>query len=134
MTAISWLLYKLTGSPVLLGLNGLFRAVRHLVLGIISGTFADRYDRQELLLTTQCLLGTARAHPRHSRSLGHIRPWHIYMFTFLSATVGSFDGPARQAMFPSARSRAALPNAVALNSILWKGSALIGPIARRRRD
>jgi MFS family permease len=41
--------------------------------------------------------------------------------------VGSFDGPARQALFPNLVPRAALPNAVALNSLLWKGSALIGP-------
>jgi MFS family permease len=58
---------------------------------------------------------------------GHIQPWHIYLMTFLSAAVGAFDGPARQAMFPSLVPRPALPNAVALNSLLWKGSALIGP-------
>jgi MFS family permease len=41
--------------------------------------------------------------------------------------VGSFDGPARQALFPSLVPRSVLPNAVALNSILWKGAALLGP-------
>ena len=40
---------------------------------------------------------------------------------------GSFDGPARQALFPNLVPRSALPNAVALNSLLWKGSALLGP-------
>jgi hypothetical protein len=58
---------------------------------------------------------------------GQIEPWHIYAFTFLNASVGSFDGPARQALFPNLVPRSALPNAVALNSLLWKGSALIGP-------
>jgi len=41
--------------------------------------------------------------------------------------VGSFDGPARQALFPNLVPRSALANAVALNSLLWKGSALLGP-------
>src|SRR6266545_4051342 len=58
---------------------------------------------------------------------GHIQAWHIYLFTFISSSVGSFDGPARQALFPSLVPRAVLPNAVALNSLLWKGAALLGP-------
>jgi MFS family permease len=58
---------------------------------------------------------------------GNIQAWQIYAFTFVSASVGSFDGPARQALFPSLVPRAVLPNAVALNSLLWKGAALLGP-------
>ena len=58
MTAVNWLLYKLTKSPLQLGINGLFRSIPALGLGIFSGTLADRYDRRKLLLTTQCLLGT----------------------------------------------------------------------------
>ena len=127
MTATSWLLYQLTGSAVLLGLNGIFRAVPAIGLGVISGTFADRYDRRAMLLWTQATLGLLALAIGVLDHLGQIQPWHIYMFTFLSASVGAFDGPARQAMFPSLVPRSALPNAVALNSLLWKGSALVGP-------
>ena len=127
MTATNWLLYQLTDSAFQLGLNGLFRAVPAIFLGLISGTFADRYDRKRLLLSTQlalALLTLGLAVLDHS---GSIQPWQIYAFTFISAAVGSFDGPARQALFPSLVPRSALPNAVALNSVLWKGAALIGP-------
>src|SRR3954462_6441039 len=124
MTATSWLLYQLTGSAVLLGLNGIFRAVPAIGLGLISGTFADRYNRRWMLLWTQVILGLLSLSVGILDDVGHIQPWHIYLFTFLSATVGAFDGPARQAMFPSLVPRSALPIAVALNSLLWKGSAL----------
>ena len=127
MTATNWLLYQLTGSPALLGLNGIFRAIPAIGLGVISGTFADRYDRRKLMIWTEIasgLLALALGVLDHS---GQIEPWHIYAFTFLNASVGSFDGPARQALFPNLVPRSALPNAVALNSLLWKGSALIGP-------
>jgi MFS family permease len=127
MTATSWLLYQLTGSAVLLGLNGIFRAIPALGLGVISGTFADRYDRRWMLLWTQVTLGLLALGVGILDHIGHIQPWHIYTFTFFSSAVGAFDGPARQAMFPSLVPRSALPNAVALNSLLWKGSALIGP-------
>src|SRR5918992_500457 len=127
MTATNWLLYQLTGSPALLGVNGIFRAVPAIGLGVISGTFADRYDRRKLMIATEIasgVLALALAVLDHS---GQIETWHIYAFTFLNASVGSFDGPARQALFPTLVPRSALPNAVALNSLLWKGSALIGP-------
>ena len=127
MTATNWLLYQLTNSPVQLGLNGVFRAVPAIVLGLISGTFADRYDRKWLLLWTQVVLALITVGLGVLDHSGQIQVWQIYLFTFISACVGSFDGPARQALFPSLVPRSVLPNAVALNSLLWKGAALIGP-------
>lgn len=127
MTAVNWLLYKLTQSPLQLGINGLFRSVPAIALGVFSGTLADRYDRKRLLLTTQSLLGLLALLLGVLDHSDNIQPWHIYAITFLSAAVGSCDGPARQSLFPSLIPKAALPNAVALNSILWKGAALLGP-------
>jgi len=127
MTATNWLLYQLTNSPLQLGLNGVFRAVPAIALGLISGTFADRYDRKQLLLWTQVILGVLTFGLGILDHAGHIQAWHIYLFTFISSSVGSFDGPARQALFPSLVPRVVLPNAVALNSLLWKGAALLGP-------
>jgi MFS family permease len=127
MTATNWLLYQLTDSPLQLGLNGIFRAVPAIFLGLISGTFADRYDRKRLLLLTQVALALLTLGLAILDNSGSIQAWQIYAFTFISAAVGSFDGPARQALFPSLVPRSALPNAIALNSLLWKGAALIGP-------
>jgi len=127
MTAVNWLLYQLTGSPVKLGLNGLFRAVPAIGLGLFSGVFADRYDRRRVLLLTQVALGFLALALGVLDHSGQIQAWQIYAFTFASSAVGSFDSPARQALFPSLVPREVLPNAVALNSLLWKGAALIGP-------
>src|SRR5262245_15072938 len=127
MTATNWLLYQLTNSPVQLGLNGVFRAIPAITLGLISGTFADRYDRRWLMLWTQLILGALSLTLGVLDQAGHIQAWQIYLFTFISSSLGSFDGPARQALFPSLVPRSVLPNAVALNSLLWKGAALLGP-------
>jgi hypothetical protein len=56
-----------------------------------------------------------------------IQVWHIYGLTVVSAVVGTLDGPARHALYPSLVPRELLPNAIALNSLLWKGTALLGP-------
>lgn len=127
MMATNWLLYELTDSPLKLGLNGVFRAVPAFALGVVSGTFADRYDRKRLMLVTQLVLAALSLGLGLLNYSGHIEAWQIYAFTFVSGAVGTFDGPARQALFPSLIPRAVLPNAVALNSLLWKGAALLGP-------
>src|SRR5438445_13472810 len=128
MTATNWLLYQLTNSPVQLGLNGVFRAIPSIGVGLFSGTLADRYDRRWLLLWTQVVSGLLALGLGLLDQSGNIQAWHIFFFTFVSAIVGSFDGPARQALFPSLVPRSVLPNAVALNSLLWKGAALLGPM------
>lgn len=127
MTAVSWLLYRITNSPLQLGVNGFFRAIPALGLGLISGAIADRFDRNKLLLTTQSILGALALLLGVLDHSDNIAPWHIYAVTFFSAAVGSCDGPARQAFFPTLVPPPVLPNAVALNSILWKGAALVGP-------
>ena len=127
MMATNWLLYQLTGSPVQLGLNGVFRAIPSIGLGLISGTFADRYDRRWMLLWTQVISGLLALGLGLLDQSGNIHVWQIYLFTFISAAVGSFDSPARQSLFPALVPRSVLPNAIALNSLLWKGAALLGP-------
>jgi MFS family permease len=127
MTAVNWLLYQLTGSAMQLGLNGVFRALPAIGLGLFSGTVVDCYDRKRLLLWTQLILGLLAFALGVLDQSGNIQAWQIYALTFVSASVGSLDAPARQALFPSLVPRAALPSAVALNSLLWKGAALLGP-------
>src|SRR5919108_4631261 len=93
MIATNWLLYQLTDSPIQLGLNGIFRAIPAIALGLISGTFADRYDRRRLMLATQILLGLLALGLGALDQSGQVQAWQIYVFTFVSSAVGSFDGP-----------------------------------------
>jgi MFS family permease len=127
ITAISWLLYELTHSPLQLGLNGLFRAVPTICFGLLGGTLTDRYDRRRLLLFTQATLMVLAFLLGILAQTGLIQVWHIYTLTLVSAIVGTLDGPARQALYPSLVPRSALSNAIALNSLLWKGTVLLGP-------
>ena len=53
LTAVSWILYELTNSPLALGLSGFFRAAPTIVLALIGGAIADRLPRRPLLLTTE---------------------------------------------------------------------------------
>ncbi|MGH7844953.1 MAG: MFS transporter, partial [Candidatus Binatia bacterium] len=126
-TAVSWLLYDMTKSPLQLGLNGAFRAVPMIVLGLFGGTMADRFDRRKLLLITQTILMALALILGVLDQTGSIAVWHIYGLTLITAIVRSLDAPARQALVPSLVPRFVLPNAIALNSLLWKGTILLGP-------
>lgn len=126
-TAISWLLYDLTRSPLQLGLNGAFRALPMIVLGLFGGTIADRFDRRRILLFTQSILMLIALLLGFLAQTGRIQVWHIYGFTFFAAIIQSVDIPTRQAFIPSLVPRPILPNAIALNSLLWKGTILLGP-------
>ena len=127
MTAISWLLYDLTNSPLQLGVNGVFRAIPAIGLGLFGGTMADRYDRKRLMLITQITSMLLAFTLGILAQTELIQVWHIYALTVVGAVVGTLDGPARQAIYPSLVPRQVLPNAIALNSLLWKGTALLGP-------
>src|SRR5262245_1565279 len=126
-TAVTWLLYEITNSPLKLGLNGAFRAVPMILLGLFGGTLADRFDRRRVLLVTQSILMVLALLLGLLDQKGHIQPWHIYGLTLVTAVIRSLDSPARQALVPSLVPRSALPNAIALNSLLWKGTLLLGP-------
>ena len=127
LTATSWLLYELTDSPFLLGLNGVFRAAPLFAFALIGGTVADRVERRRLLLVTQSasvvtslLLGALVVS-------GQVAFWHVYVLSLLNATIAAFDAPARQSLFPTLVPRGQLQNAITLNAMLFQGGQLVGP-------
>lgn len=125
--AVSWLLYDMTRSALQLGLNGAFRAVPMIALGLFGGTIADRFDRRRVLFLTQTVLMIFAFLLGFLAQTGHIQVWQVYALTLLAAIVQSVDIPTRQALVPSLVPRSALANAIALNSMLWKSTILLGP-------
>jgi MFS family permease len=125
--AVSWLLYDMTNSALQLGLNGAFRAVPMIILGLFGGTIADRFDRRRVLFLTQTILMVLAFLLGFLTQTEHIQVWQVYALTSLAAIVQSVDIPTRQALVPSLVPRSALGNAIALNSMLWKSTILLGP-------
>ena len=125
--AQSWALYEITGSAIGVGLNGLFRAAPSFGFGFFGGAFADRYERKRIVMMTtsvQVVLGAILATLAFTHTL---TAWAIYLVTAVNATVQAAGSPAQSALLPSLIPRSALANGVAMNSILFRGSALVGP-------
>jgi len=126
-TSMMWALYEITGSSFQLGLNGLFRAVPAIVLGLFAGTIADRFERRRIMLLTDATLFFMPLVLGVLAQLGKLEAWHIYAITLLSSLVDSFGTPARQALYPNLVPVDSLGNAIAINSTLHRVSTLIGP-------
>ena len=123
-----WLIYEMTGSKVLLGVNALAQAIPATALVLLGGVIADKFDQRKLLILVQVanmvLLGLLAA-----LALSELLEiWHIIAVAFVHSAVGSFENPARQSMFPHLVDRAAMPNAVALNSSIHPGTRILAPV------
>jgi MFS family permease len=127
--AESWLVYRLTGSALLLGTVAFASQIPVFLLAPIGGALADRHDRRRILVATQSsmmLLTFVLAW----LTLSHrVQIWHVVTLAALTGVVNAFDLPARQAFVVDMVSRADLVNAIALNSSMFNGARIIGPAA-----
>lgn len=126
-TAVSWILYELTGSALLLGLAGLARAVPTLALALIGGAIADRLPRRTLLYCTESMMLVNSLVIGLLAWSGRLEYWHLYVLSFVNGTLGAFSVPARQALFAGLVPRTAVQSAVTFNAVAVRCGVLIGP-------
>ncbi len=126
--AQAWLVYRLTGSPFLLGLTSFAGQIPILFLAPLGGLLSDRFDRRRILLTTQALLMCQALLLAALTLTGLVHVWHVIALAFFYGLVMGFDTPVRQSLLIGlVGQRADLPNAIALNSMLMNASRMIGP-------
>jgi len=126
--AMSWLVYRLTGSAFLLGVVGFTSQIPTFLLAPVAGVLADRWNRHHLLIATQALAMLQSAVLAAAVLTGVIQVWHIIVLSLLLGVVNAFDIPIRQSFIVEMVSqREDLSNAIALNSSIVQAARLIGP-------
>jgi MFS family permease len=126
--ATSWLVYRLTGSELLLGVAGFAGQIPTLIITPFAGVLVDRHDRRRILLWTQAgsLLQSALLAVLTFTDIITVR--QIIWLQVVQGIINSFDTPARQAFVSEmVEDRRDLPNAIALNSSMVNGTRIIGP-------
>jgi predicted MFS family arabinose efflux permease len=126
-TAVSWILYELTGSALLLGLAGLARAAPTIALALIGGAVADRLPRRAMLYCTESLMFVNSLAIGALAWSGRLEYWHLYALSFVNGTLSAFSVPARQALFAGLVPRTAMQSAVTFNAVAVRCGVLIGP-------
>ena len=127
MVAQSWLVYRLTGSVVLLGLIGFSSQIPVFVLTPLGGATADRYDRRKILLITQSAAMLFAFVLAILTLTGSIQIWHLFAISAGFGIANAFDIPTRQAFAVDMVGKEDLLNAIALNSSMFNGARIIGP-------
>ena len=125
--AQAWLVYRLTGSSLLLGSVSFAGQFPILLAGPLGGIVADRYHKQRVVIATQTasmILALLLAILTLTRT---VQVWHIFVLAASLGVVNAFDIPGRQAFLVDMVGKEDLMNAIALNSSMFNGARIIGP-------
>jgi Arabinose efflux permease len=127
--AQGWLVYKLTESPFLLGFVAFANSAPSLILMLPAGVLADHLDRRRVVSISQGAQALSALFVAVSIRTGHITVWHIIAASVVSGVAMSFSAPAYQAMIVDLLDdRSRLSNAVAMNSLQFNLSRVLGPL------
>ena len=126
--AQSWLIFDLTKSSFLLGLDDFLGQLPILLFTVLGGVIADRHDRRRMLITSQYVqMGTAFVLAALIWT-GYVRIGHILLMSFTAGLAQAFGGPAHQSLLPSLVEKQHVPSAIALNSIQFNLSRVFGSL------
>jgi MFS family permease len=126
--AVPWLVYKITGSAMLLGISGFAGQIPSLFLSPFAGVVTDRWNKYNVLLWAQVLSMIHAFLLAWLVLSGSILIWQIILLSFIIGCINTFEVPARHAfVIDMVEKKEDLGNAIALNSLMFNGARLIGP-------
>jgi len=129
LAAMSWLMYRLTEDPYKLGLVVFFKHAPTFVLAPWGGVVVDHMSRRRVIVISQLADAVTMAGLACLTLSGQVEVWHVYAGCVLLGVTKAFEMPARQALVVDiVDDRAHLSNAIALNSTLFHGARLTGPM------
>lgn len=98
--AFAWLVYKLTGSGLLMGTIWAVNALPNVILGPIAGVRVDRWHKKPVMLIADIGRGATVTLTAILLATGRISVWYLFVFTALNSTLKSFAAPARMSVLP----------------------------------
>ncbi|MCY4576245.1 MAG: MFS transporter [Chloroflexi bacterium] len=128
MAVLSWLVLELTDSPSQVALVGVFRMAPMFLLGLVAGSFSDRFPRKYVMISTQIVNVIVVGGMLALLVRGGVEPWHAYLATFLTGSAWAVDFSARRAYFAEIFRGDALTNAISLDVVALTGSSIVGPL------
>jgi len=126
-TALLWHIYQLTDSPYALGALGVVRFLPVVLFSPLAGVIADTHDRRRVFLLAQIGLTLISVMLAWITYAGHIDATGIYLLSAMSAAIGCFSNPAKNAWMPNLVAREHLTNALSLNVTSTQIASVVGP-------
>jgi MFS family permease len=123
----AWLVLKLTGSGVALGVTMALQFLPVLLLGAWGGVIADRFDKRRVLVWTQSLSAILALALGILTITDSVQLWMVYVLAFALGLVTVADNPSRQTFVMEMVGKEHVTNAVSLNSVTFTGARIVGP-------
>jgi len=128
VVAMSWLVYRLTGDVLLLGVVAFAGHIPSVIITPLAGVYADRMNRRKVIIATQIAMMVFAFILAFLVLSETIEVWHLIVLAILNGFASSADTPFRHAFVREmVDDQAQLQNAVALNSTLFNTARVIGP-------
>ena len=127
LTATSFLLYRLTGNSVDLGINAALQFLPMLIFGAWAGALADRFDRRRTTIVTQSLMALQAIVLGICDVAGVINVELVFVLTGILGLVGAIDNPSRRGLVTELVPPHEIGNAMSLNTAVMTGSRIFGP-------
>ncbi|WP_105372765.1 MFS transporter [Neorhizobium huautlense] len=126
--AVGWQMYDETGNALYLGLIGLFQFLPSLLLILVTGSVADRYNRRAIMAICMVVGALCAAALLALTIANSFSPWPVFAILILFGIERAFMGPAVQSLGPNLVPEQDLPNAIAWNSSSWQTASILGPV------
>jgi MFS family permease len=123
----AWLVLKLTGSPLKLGVVSALQWLPVLLFSFAAGPLVDRRPKRRILIATQTALMLLALSLATLVWSGQVRYWHVLLLAFLLGCVNTVDNPTRQSFVIELVGRRDLMNAISLNSMAFNLARILGP-------
>jgi MFS family permease len=125
--AQAWLVLKLTNSSLMLGVVSFASYMPIVLVALFAGVVVDHVDRRRLIIGAQILLMMSALVLAFLTWSGVVKVEYVIILAALNGLVSSFDMPGRQAFVVEMVGREDLPNAIAMNSMIFNGARMVGP-------
>src|SRR5690606_34682522 len=123
-----WLVYRLSGSPLMLGMTTGLQQLPMLFLSPIAGVWSDRVELRKLLMITLVLAATQALALALLTFSGVVEVVHVMALAFTLGLINAVETPTRQAfVLEMIGDKRDLPNAIALSSLLFNSARFVGP-------
>src|SRR5437870_1611663 len=125
--AQGWVMATLTSSALMLGLVNLCAGLPMLLLTLVGGAAADRFDKRKILLITQFVQIGIACGIGFLVLKGQIEIWQILVFAVILGISNSFEMPTQTALVPELVGRAEIQNGISIDRSVFHGSRVLGP-------
>ena len=127
--SVGWQMWSVTGNALYLGLIGLVQFLPSLLLMLVTGSVADRYNRRAIVAICMVVSAICAGALLALTLLDAFVPMAVLAILVVIGLERAFMGPASQSLAPNLVPTADLPNAVAWNSSSWQIASIVGPVA-----